>query len=224
MTAKLHIGNRNYSSWSMRPWLALKWSGIAFTDEVRPLSRDIPGMGQGRAAPILEVSPSGRVPALHVDGVVINDSLAICEWAAEKAPSLWPADANMRALARAATAEMHSGFMGLRRDLPMNVKRRLPAKPVISDDAERDLERLFALWRGARERFGAGGPYLFGARSIADAFYTPVAARLRTYAISSPGVIDDYVATLLSDAAFLEWEKGALTEPWAVQSWDEIYA
>jgi glutathione S-transferase len=224
MAAKLYIGNRNYSSWSLRPWLALKWAGIEFTDEVRRLGPDQPGYGQARAAHILEVSPSGRVPALHVDDEIIYDSLAICEWAAERAPSLWPADATTRALARSAAAEMHSGFQGVRMNLPMNMKRLMVAPPALPEVAATDLERLFALWGGLRARFGRGGQFLFGARSIADAMFAPVASRLHTYAIVGPAPIKAYIDAIRADGAYQEWEAAARAELWAMPNADGLYA
>ncbi len=121
-TPVLHIGNKNYSSWSMRPWLALKWGGIPFEEHVIRLG--VEGYGQSAIREVREVSPSGRVPALHVDGVVIHESLAICEWAAEQAPSLWPKAPLVRAQARALASEMHAGFGAVRRDMSMNLRRR----------------------------------------------------------------------------------------------------
>ena len=176
----LYIGNKNYSSWSMRPWLALKWGGLAFEENLIPLGGE--GYGKSKIRDVLAVSPSGRVPALHVDGVVVYDSLAICEWAAERAPSLWPEEAGVRALARSAAAEMHAGFAGLRNDLSMNIRRRMARAPEISDDARADLDRLFNLWSSLRSAHGSNGAFLFGARSIADAMFAPVATRLRNLA------------------------------------------
>lgn len=223
MQPTLYIGNKNYSSWSMRAWLALKWAGIAFNEDVRPLGDQNPGYGKQRAAHILAVSPSGRVPALHIDGVVINDSLAICEWAAEQNDALWPADANTRALARSAAAEMHSGFQSLRRDLSMNMRRRMEREPDWPEDTRRDLERLFSLWAQARAAHGAGGPFLFGARSIADAFYAPVASRLRTYAVATPETVGAYCQTLYADPAYRTWEVGAFQEAWEMPAADGLY-
>lgn len=220
-TPILHIGNKNYSSWSMRPWLALKWGGIGFEERVIPLGG--PGYGKSKIAEILAVSPSGRVPALHVDGAVIYDSLAICEWAYERAPSLWPQDATRRALARSAAAEMHSGFAALRRDLSMNVRRRLDAPPTLADDVQGDLSRLFELWGDCRIKFGAEGTWLFGARSIADAMYAPVATRLVTYAIAMPADAKAYCETIYADAAFKEWERGAAEEPWSIAETEALY-
>jgi len=151
----LHIGNKNYSSWSLRPWLALKWGAIAFEENLIPLGGE--GYGRSEIAAIRAVSPSGRVPALQLGEVTLYESLAICEWAAEQAPGLWPSDALARAEARSVACEMHAGFAALRRDLSMNVRRRLGAEPDWPADTRADLERLFALWEHQLARHG--GPF-----------------------------------------------------------------
>jgi glutathione S-transferase len=217
----LFVGNKNYSSWSLRPWLALKWGGIAFEERVIRLGGE--GYGKSEIAEVLAVSPSGRVPALHWNGATINDSLAICEWAAEQAPSLWPKDATTRALARSAAAEMHSGFAALRRDCSMNIRRRLETTPAWPDDTQRDLARLYELWGAARERFSADGPWLFGARSIADAMFAPVATRLRTYKVAAPSLARAYCDTLFADSAFQEWERAGVAETWTIPESDGLY-
>jgi glutathione S-transferase len=160
----LFIGNKNYSSWSMRPWLALKWAGIAFEERMIPLGG--PGYGKSRIAEILAVSDSGRVPALHAGELRIHDSLAIMEWANEQAPEagLYPRDAGLRALARSAAAEMHAGFAAMRNAMSMNIRRRMKTAPAWSDEVKADLARLFELWGGLRARHANGGPFLFGAR------------------------------------------------------------
>src|SRR5262249_13902504 len=167
----LYIGNKNYSSWSMRPWLALTWGGVAFEERLLPLGG--PGHGIQQNPDVRAVSPSGRVPCLHADDLIIHDSLAICEWAAERAPRLWPTDPDSRALARAAVAEMHSGFTDLRRAMAMNIRRQLPRAPDWDAATRRDLTRLVTLWSELRTRFGGQKPYLMGARTIVDAFYAP---------------------------------------------------
>jgi glutathione S-transferase len=217
----LYIGNKNYSSWSMRPWLALNWGGIAFQERIIPLGGE--GYGKSKIKDVLAVSPSGRVPALHLDGAVINDSLSICEWAAEQAPSLWPKDALLRAQARSAAAEMHSSFAALREALSMNVRRRLERAPPLNDDTRADIARLFELWTSLRAAHGANGPYLFGARSIADAMYAPVAARLRTYAIEAAAPVAAYCDTIFTDDAFRAWEQGAEAEPWTIEVTESLY-
>ena len=215
----LHIGNKNYSSWSMRPWLALKWGGIAFEERVIPLGGE--GYGRSQIQAVREVSPSGRVPALHVDGAVIYESLAICEWAAEQAPSLWPAEPLVRAEARAIASEMHAGFAALRRDLSMNVRRRLAHAPNLPSDTRADLQQLYDAWERVLSR--SGGPFLFGARSIADSMFAPVATRLRTYAIDAPPVANAYCAAIFADAAFQEWERAAEAEPWSIDQAEALY-
>jgi glutathione S-transferase len=217
----LHIGNKNYSSWSLRPWLALKWGGIGFQEHIIPLGGE--GYGRSEIKAVRAVSPSGRVPALHVEDVVIHESLAICEWAAEQTASLWPADRLARALARAVSCEMHAGFTALRRDMSCNIRRRLAREPDWPEDTRADLERLFALWGGLRARFGGEGDFLFGQRSIADAMFAPVATRLRTYAVEAPEVAQAYCAAVFADAAFQEWERAAEAEPWTIEQTEALY-
>ena len=215
----LYIGNKNYSSWSLRPWLALKWGGIAFEERIIPLGGE--GYGQSAIKEVRDVSPSGRVPALHVSGVVIYESLAICEWAAEQAPSLWPADVLQRAQARAAASEMHAGFAALRRDMSCNIRRRLAKAPAWPADTQADLTQLFKTWEALLQR--SGGPFLFGARSIADAMFAPVATRLRTYAVETPRASQTYCDTIFADAAFQEWERAAEAEPWSIETAEALY-
>ena len=214
----LYVGNQNYSSWSMRPWLALEWGGIEF--ETRPIRLGGPGYGQRKIAEVLAVSPTGTVPALHLGEEMISDSLAICEWAAEQSPSLWPRDGIARAHARAATCEMHAGFGALRKNLPCNIRRR--AGPRALDDQTRDeVARIEAIWTTLRKRFGAGGPYLFGATpTIADAFYTPVAARFRTYAVTIAGEAQAYADALLANPTFRRWEAAGIAEAWTMPQSD----
>ena len=200
MVPILYVGNRNYSSWSLRPWLVLSWSGISF--ETRAIALGGEGYGKGLTPSVLAVSPTGRVPALHLGQAAVWDSLAISEWAAENAPTarLWPDDPTARALCRSATCEMHSGFEALRGALPCNLRRRAAPRAALGDDVRRDLARIEALWSDLRSRFGRGGPYLFGAhRTIADAFYTPVATRLRSYGVALSGPAKEYAEALLAD-------------------------
>jgi glutathione S-transferase len=211
MSTILYIGPKNYSSWSLRPWLVLKWAGISFTEHYIPL--DQPGYGEQGIAQVKAVSPNGQVPALHVNGLVIWDTLAISEWAVERVPPLWPADPEIRALARSVTAEMHSGFAAIRRDLAMNIKRRCAGQDW-PDDTRRNLARLFELWTDCRACHGRDGQWLFGPRSIADAFFAPVATRMRTYAVPLDAVCQRYVDTLLGDRDFLEWEADCVTDVW----------
>ena len=201
---QLVIGTKAWSTWSMRPWLVLKRSGLAF-DEVLVELRQENNMSE---AAIREHSPSGLVPALKDGDLTIVDSLAIGEYLAEKAPGLWPKDAGARALARAAAAEMHSGFGSLRGECPMALDAE-PRPVELSAATQKDVRRIVALWGEMLGRFG--GPFLAGDWSIADAFYTPVATRFRTYGIKPSDYGDDgrageYCQRLLETPEFLEWE------------------
>ncbi|MFZ5635245.1 MAG: glutathione S-transferase family protein [Pseudomonadota bacterium] len=218
----LYIGYKNYSSWSLRPWLVLRWAGIPFEERIVPLDR--PGYGRQQIAEVVAVAPNGTVPALHADGLAIWDSLAIAEWAAEQvAPgTLWPEDPALRAQARAATCEMHSGFAAVRRDLSMNIHRRLRSQPDWPEDTRHGLARIDALWSGLRERHAHLGPFLFGRRSIADAFFAPVATRLRTYAVPVSAAATAYRDTLLADPDFLAWEADAVPNSWDASGFSVI--
>lgn len=220
-TPTLYIGNKAYSSWSMRPWLALKWAGIAFEERLIPLGG--PGYGKSKIAEVLAVSPSGRVPALDVDGLTIWDSLAISEWAAEQSPSLWPQDLAARALARSAAAEMHSGFAALRGHYSMNLRRKgAPTKQAPSEAVHADIARIDELWSDLRARFGGAGAHLCGPRSIADAMFTPVATRFRSYGVALSAPAQAYADTLLADPAFKEWDAAAQVEPWFITAADDL--
>lgn len=215
----LYIGNKNYSSWSMRPWLALTWGGIAFEEEIIPLGGE--GYGRAQIAAVRAVSPNGRVPAMHIGDAVIYESLAICEWAAEQTPALWPEDAITRAEARAVACEMHAGFSALRRDMSMNLRRRLAAPREWPADTRTDLDQVFAAWDRLLRRFG--GPFLFGQRSIADAMFAPVVARLRTYAVKTPSGAQTYCDAILADAAFQAWERAAEAETLTIEETEALY-
>jgi len=207
---KLVIGDPAYSTWSLRPWLVLKRCGAVFETEIVRLNRD------DTHAALRKYSPSGKAPVLMVEGEVIWDSLAISVWCAEQHPDakLWPSDAKARWLARSAVCEMHSAFMALRTHMGMG-----PDHPMIGDARAEtpddpalaaDLRRMVELWRDMRGRFGADGPYMFGAWSIADAFFTPVAARMRHFQVDLAAFGDDgtaaaYRDALLNDPLFLEW-------------------
>ena len=202
----LVIGNKNYSSWSLRPWLALKQAGIAFHEVAVEL------YGPDSKAQILTHSPSGKVPALIDAGLTVWDSMAICEYAAEIEPSLWPRQREARAVARAVSAEMHAGFAALRSRMPMNCKAALPGEGR-TPEVERDIARIAALWEECRDRFGGGGAFLFGAFSIADAMYAPVVWRFRTYAVALPSAARAYAEAMAALPAMQEWLAAALAEP-----------
>jgi glutathione S-transferase len=204
------IGDKNLSSWSLRPWLALKRTGAPFTETMirlrHPSTYD---------AIVAAGSPSGLVPVLKDDGVTVWDTLAICEYLNDRFPAakLWPADPTRRALGRSAAAEMHSGFASLRGECPMDLAKRTQVD--VSEATAVNIHRIVALWADLLQRFG--GPYLLGDWSIADAFYTPVATRFRSYGLRLTDFGDDgaagaYAARLLETPEFLEWEKAALAE------------
>ena len=201
---ELVIGTKRWSTWSLRPWLALKRSGLAFTETLVELRQE----NNVSETQIRVHSPSGLVPVLKDGGLTIWDSLAICEYVAEKAPGLWPADPVARALARAATAEMHSGFASLRGECPMALEAE-PKPTELSPATQKDIRRIVAVWSELLGRFG--GPFLAGEWSIADAFYTPVATRFRTYGVKlsdygDTGAAGEYCQRLLETPEFLTWE------------------
>ena len=208
MMLELVIGSKRWSSWSMRPWLALKRTGAPFHER---LIRLYQADGETRAQ-ILPHSPSGRVPALKTGTIVVPESLAICEYLAEAFPEakLWPEDSDLRALGRGAASEMHAGFRALRLECPMDLARPVEAIEL-SDEAKADIARVRALWTDLLGR--SGGPFLLGEWSIADAFFTPVATRFRTYAVE-PGTpaLATYMERLLTWPAFLEWEAAGRLE------------
>jgi glutathione S-transferase len=208
----LIIGDKNLSSWSLRPWLALKYFNLPFVEERVRLRQP-----ESKTA-ILRHSPSGKVPALKADGLVVFDSLAILEFLAERHPErgLWPRDTEPRALARSVAAEMHAGFAALRNEMSMDLLARLPT-PLIGPALEGDIARIVAIWGDLRARFGKGGPFLFGDFTNADAMYAPVATRFRTYGVELTQFGDDgsaeaYAEALLALPAMAEWRKGAEAE------------
>ena len=216
MALKLVIGNKNYSSWSMRPWMALKGTGIAFDEVVIPLYTGVADKQR-----ILDVTRSGKVPALIDGAVTVWDSLAIIEYAAERFPDakLWPQDVAARAHARSVSAEMHSSFMPLRNECGMNIHRPIRAKPL-SEDAQANIARIQQIWTECRALYGAKGPYLFGVFSGADAMFAPVIHRFRTYAIDVTPPARDYMDTMLANPAFQEWTNGALAESWVIERFE----
>jgi glutathione S-transferase len=206
---ELIIGNKNYSSWSLRPWLAMRVIGLNFAESVIPLDHD------DTKSRILARSPAGRVPVLRDGDVVVWESLAICEYIAEANPVLWPEDATARASARAVAAEMHAGFMELRKAMPMNC-RRTPAKISTTPEIDADINRVFDIWRDSRARFGDGGDFLFGAFSIADAMFAPIVSRLHVYDVDMDAVCDDYRDAVLRHPPMRDWLDAAGSEAWVI--------
>jgi glutathione S-transferase len=212
----LVIGNKNYSSWSLRPWIAMKVAGIAFHEIVISLD------AKDFKARVSQISESGKVPALADGTVHVWESLAILEYLAEKFPAakLWPADPAARARARAVASEMHAGFAALRRTCPMNFWRPVK-KRELSDEVLADVRRIEALWADCRIRFGAGGPFLFGSFGAADAMYAPVVSRFYTYDVDVGEPARAYMAAVMALPAWAEWRRAALQEPWVLPA-DEV--
>jgi glutathione S-transferase len=207
----LIIGNKNYSSWSLRAWLAVRQAGLEAKEIVIPL--DEPGY----KTEILKHSPSGRVPCLIDGDLKIWDSLAIGEYVAERVPEagLWPDDLGVRAIARAVSAEMHSGFSALREHMPMNVRSRFP-KEGRKPGVQEDIDRIRAIWRGCRSRHGADGPFLFGRFTIADAMYAPVVSRFRTFAVELGAEEQAYADAVWELEAMRAWADAAEDEPMVI--------
>jgi glutathione S-transferase len=216
MALHLTIGNKNYSSWSMRPWFTMKVAGIAFEETV--ISLNAPDFKER----LRKISGSGRVPAL-VDGEIrVWESLAILEYLAETFPAakLWPADASARAHARAIANEMHAGFLPLRRQCPMNMWRPV-IRMALNADAAANVRRIDAMWSGCRARYGAGGAFLFGAFTAADAMYAPVVSRFHTYDIEVGAVSRAYMDAVMALPAWHEWRAAAVKEEWVLAE-DEV--
>lgn len=213
---KLLIGNKNYSSWSLRAWLAARQSGLPFEEVLIDL-----GAPDTRAR-ILAHSPAARVPVLIDGETTVWDSLAIVEYLAERAPDagLWPAERGARAVARSIAAEMHSGFQALRGHLPMNV-RRPPAERAPTPEAAVDAARVRAIWCDVRARFGGEGPFLFGQFGAADAFFAPVVWRFVTYRVPLGTIESAYVEAMLAHPPMVEWADAARAETWVVEA-DEV--
>ena len=219
MTLTLVIGNKNYSSWSMRPWLALRAAGIPFEEVLIPLYTDDPADKQR----ILSFSRAGKVPALVDGDITVWDSLAIIEYLAERFPDarLWPEDRAMRAHARAISAEMHSGFMALRSECGMNLHRPI-GMVALSADAKANVARIDEMWRDCRHRCSARGPFLFGAFTAADAMYAPVVHRFRTYAIEVGAETKAYMETMMALSAFREWTDAGLAETLRIPRFENL--
>jgi glutathione S-transferase len=218
MKLELVIGNKNYSSWSMRPWVLLRQAEIAFQEVELRFAQDVSVIG------VEKYSPTRKVPVLLVDGEPVWDTLAICETVAELFPKkqLWPEDERARRVARSVCAEMHSGFQALRSRMPMNIGRHYPGKGF-TPESKKDIDRVVELWTDCRERFGGAGNFLFGRFSIADAFYAPVVMRFQTYAVKVPGLAQAYCEAVQGLSAVREWCEGARRETEFVAA-DEPYA
>ena len=210
----IYIGNRNYSSWSMRGWLMAKLAGIAFEEVLIPLYEP-----ESRPE-LLRRSPSGKVPALQHGDLTIWESLAIGEYLAELFPAakLWPEDRSARAVARAVSQEMHAGFLPLRRHFPMNM--RASVQREATPEAQADIDRITALWRDCRRRFGRGGAFLFGHLGIADAMFAPVVSRFRTFQVKLDAEAEAYAAAVTAWPAYQEWLAGARAETMVIPQWE----
>jgi glutathione S-transferase len=207
MSLTLIIGDKTYSSWSLRAALALELAGVPYDEQVIALNRP------DTKARILQHSPTGKVPLLISPQGAIWDSLAIAEYLAECYPdaALWPSDPAARAMARSVCAEMHSGFVALRTHLPMDLKRD-QALAAIPPEAQADIQRICALWRECRQRFAQNGPFLFGTPTVADAFFAPVASRLRSYQVALPDEAAAYIECIYQWPAFKRWYQAAQEE------------
>jgi glutathione S-transferase len=216
MALTLILGNRTYSSWSLRAWLYMRASGLSFA-EVR-----IPMFTPTWEAEVRKVSPAGRVPVLLDGDLVVWDSLAIMEHLLEKTPGAvgWPSDPKARARARSVSAEMHGGFMAVRGELPQNLRRRAPT--AISVQARQQIDRITEIWRSCRAEFGEGGPWLFGGFSIADVMYTPVALRFVSYQIPLGPVEAGYVRAVEEHPAVREWALAAKAEVETIPAFDDV--
>lgn len=212
----LFIGNKNYSSWSLRAWLALKAADVPFEERLLPFGTpEFAAAFEGLASP-------RRVPLLMHDGVPVWDSLAIIEHVAERYPdkALWPGDRSARAMARSVAAEMHSGFQNLRRHMPMNLWRPVETR-AYGDEVAADIARILQVWQTARSQFGSQGPFLFGRFCAADAMYAPAATRLRTYGVPLDPVSAAYVEAIHAEPNFAVWKAEGVKETW-VEPHDEV--
>lgn len=216
---KLFIGNKAYSSWSMRGWLAVKQSGLPFEEIVVPLYDE----EWNRRREGDEFAPSsGKVPILWDEEAVVWDSLAIIEYLAEKAgrEKFWPEDNIARAMARSMSAEMHSSFANLRRECPMNIRNRYPARPLAAE-VQADIIRVVSLWAEARSRFGSSGDFLFGEFGAADIMYAPVVSRFATYSIELPRFAAAYAQAVISHPFVQDWIAAAQEEPWVIEKFEQ---
>jgi glutathione S-transferase len=216
---KLIIGNKNYSSWSLRGWLAAKQSGLSFEELTVHIDGDD---WQAMKREDGNFQPSaGKVPVLWDGEVVVWDSLAILEYLADKVgrDRFWPKDDEARGMARACVAEMHSSYMALRRECPMNIRRRIESHEI-SEAAMADIVRILQLWAEARARFGKGGPFLFGTFGAADVFYAPVVSRFITYGLNVPGFAQTYMQAVWEHDWMRQWVSAAETEDWTIAQYE----
>lgn len=213
---ELYIGNKNYSSWSLRPWLLMKHFGVPFTEHMVSVA------GRDYNPALKPLAGNARVPSLHEDGFQVWESIAIAEFLAERYPAMWPADAKARARARSISAEMHAGFAKLRTAMPMNLKLKLKGKPA-TPEVQRDIDRVIEIWEEARSRFATeDGPWLFGSFSVADAMFAPIACRFDVYNVALPPVAAAWRDTLLAHPAMREWSAAALLESEAHAHYDKL--
>ena len=218
-TMKLIIGNKNYSSWSLRGWLAAKQSGLPFEEITVPLyGEDWEETKKGMD----DLAPSsGKVPVLWDGEAVVWDSLAIIEYLSDKVgrDRFWPKDDAARAMARSIVAEMHSSYLPLRRQCPMNVRRRV-TNARIGDDAKENIVRIVTLWAEARARYGAGGPFLFGSFGAADIIYAPVVSRFMTYGVTMPGFALTYMQAVWEHEWMQAWVAASESEDWVIEQFE----
>jgi glutathione S-transferase len=218
---KLIIGNKAYSSWSMRGWLAMKQSGLSFEEMTVPLYDE--QWDQRREGNEFAAS-SGKVPVLWDDDIVIWDSLAIIDWLADKVgrDRFWPKDDGARGMARSMAAEMHSSFPNLRREMPMNVRKIFPARQMHPEVAA-ELGRILETWAQARARYGGENPFLFGDFCATDIMYAPVCTRLLTYSVQLPPFAQSYVQAILGHSWVREWIEAAQEEPWVIEQYEDLH-
>jgi glutathione S-transferase len=217
MSTDLHLilGNKAYSSWSMRPWIAMKAMGLQFRETVLPLFEP------GTTEAIRQYSPVGKVPVLVHGGITVWESLAILEYLAEAFydKPWWPTDPHARAVARAVASEMHAGFQPLRQHMSMNVRKTFVPAPIPAE-VQDNIARIQNMWNDCRAKFGAGGPFLFGAFSNADAMYAPVVTRFKTYGVALTGAAKTYAETMLDFAPMRQWYAEAAQEKWVIPKYE----
>jgi glutathione S-transferase len=212
MALRLVLGNKNYSSWSLRPWIAMKVAGIPFEETVIPLYEP------GSREQVLEFAPSGKVPVLVSGDIHVWESLAILDFLADEYPQagLWPSERTARAHARAIAAEMHAGFGALRRHCPMNMRRVRKPREQTPPEVVEDVRRIDAIWADCRARFGGGGPFLCGRFGAVDAMYAPVVSRFHSYGIAVSEPSRHYMDVMMALPAWAEWHDVAVNEPWVM--------